>query len=99
MGMCQAIHEGQHTGLKQAPARDGFTRDECARCHRPRVRSSCEGLTVREALAELERDRIHEIRRQIEEGTYITEDKLDIVADRLANLLTRVTEENERRTA
>lgn len=57
------------------------------------------GLTVTDALAHLDCPGLQEIRRQIADGTYLTQDKLNIVHDRLVAMLNRVSEENERVTA
>jgi hypothetical protein len=45
------------------------------------------GLTVRQALARLDDVRVHEIRRQIAAGTYLTEAKLNTAIDRLVAAL------------
>ncbi|MBP7747295.1 MAG: hypothetical protein KA383_14330 [Phycisphaerae bacterium] len=47
------------------------------------------GMTVTDALATLDDPRIAEIRRQIESGTYLTEHKLEVVYERLTDLLIR----------
>jgi len=58
------------------------------------------GLTVTDALARLDRcPRLQEIRRQVVTRTYLTEDKLNEIYDRLATVLNRVCRENERVTA
>ena len=57
------------------------------------------GLTVTDALAQLDCPGLQEIRRQIADGTYLTQDKLNVVYDRLVAILNRVSEENERVTA
>lgn len=57
------------------------------------------GLTVTDALAQLDCPDLQEIRRQIADGTYLTQDKLNVVYDRLVAILNRVSEENERVTA
>ena len=57
------------------------------------------GLTVTDALAELDCPGLQEIRRQIADGTYLTPDKLNFVYQRLVTILNRVSEDNERVTA
>ncbi|MEW6198425.1 MAG: hypothetical protein AB1601_07160 [Planctomycetota bacterium] len=57
------------------------------------------GLTVTDALAQLDCPGLQEIRRQIADGTYLTPDKLNFVYQRLLTILNRVSEENERVTA
>jgi len=57
------------------------------------------GMTVTDALATLDNPRIAEIRRQIESGTYLTEDKLEVVYERLTDLLIRSQAQLRRATA
>lgn len=53
------------------------------------------GLTVGEALETLDDPRLQDIQRRIAAGTYLTEDKLGVVLDRLHGLLTRMRADNE----
>jgi len=55
--------------------------------HLPTLAGEFVGLTVEEALARVEQQRIDEIRRQIAAGTYLTEDKLEFVVDRMFKTL------------
>ena len=57
------------------------------------------GMTVTDALATVNDPRINEIRRQIESGTYLTDDKLEVVYQRLTDLLIRSQEQLRRATA
>jgi hypothetical protein len=45
------------------------------------------GLTVSEAIERVDEARILELRERIAAGTYLTDHKLDVVADRLAEVL------------
>lgn len=65
----------------------------------PLRRASFVGLTVTEALAKLDCPGLREIRRQIADGTYLTEDKLNIAYERLVAILHRLRDESERVTA
>jgi hypothetical protein len=56
------------------------------------------GMTVSQALARLEEPRLNEIRKQITAGTYLNEDKLNTVYDRLTALVERLRAENARGT-
>jgi hypothetical protein len=57
------------------------------------------GLTVGDALERLGHRHLQEIRRQIEAGTYLTEDKLDVVYDRLVEVLNRSRRPHKRASA
>ncbi len=65
----------------------------------PRASVDFNGLTVGEALARLEEPRLEQVRRQITAGTYLSEKKLETVADRLIALLRRLKDQNERAMA
>jgi hypothetical protein len=58
-----------------------------------------QGLTVRQALARLDDVRVHEIKRQIAAGTYLTEAKLNTAIDRLVAALEDGPDATERATA
>jgi hypothetical protein len=51
------------------------------------------GMTVEDALEALQQARIESIKRQIAAGSYLTEHKLDVVVDRLAVVLRRISEQ------
>ena len=57
------------------------------------------GLTVRQALVRLDDVRVHEIKRQIAAGTYLTEAKLNAAIDRLVAALEEGADATERATA
>jgi hypothetical protein len=57
------------------------------------------GLTVSDALARLDSPRLWELRRQVVTGTYLTPEKLEVVHDRLVEVLARAKYETERATA
>jgi hypothetical protein len=57
------------------------------------------GLTVRQALARLDAARVHEIKREIASGTYLTEAKLNAAIDRLVAALEVGADATERATA
>lgn len=57
------------------------------------------GLTVRQALERLDSARVHEIKREIAAGTYLTEAKLNVAIDRLVAALECGADATERATA
>lgn len=60
----------------------------------PRDRVDLRGLTVGDALERISEPRIQELRRQIAAGTYLTDEKLNVVTERLCGLLARARRVN-----
>lgn len=70
-------HRAAAAGVPAAPAAWAWPEDKV----------ELTGMTVREAIAKVDELRLAEIGRQIRAGTYFTKEKLDIVVERVCEML------------